>query len=353
MLPKHNPLTPLVMNVLLVLGPLFFSSQAAADIDLSGTYDAGTLTPLQRPQEFGDNLFLTPQEGEAIANRAQAFNDRANAASDPSRDAPTKGARVGGYNMFWIDRGTDAVLIDGKFRTSILTAPKNGRIPEMTAAGEARMQKLQNEWRLLWRSQDLAANRNTGTAWWLENADGAGPYDDIEQRPLAERCILGSRSTAGPPMLPNYYNNHKRIVQTPDHVVILTEMNHDARIVRMNDKHQNHKAPSWFGDSIGRWEGDTLVVQTKNFAEFPPLSGADENLQVTEYFTLQQDGSMRYRFLVNNPEVWTETWGGEYVWAKSDGKIYEYACHEGNYALGNIMRGARALESEAQLTGAN
>ena len=121
----------------------------------------------------------------------------------------------------------------------------------MTSAGQARIRGLQDSWRLLWRSQDLPAARNTGTAWWLDNANGVGPYDDIEQRPLAERCIIGSRSTAGPPMLPNYYNNHKRIIQTPEHVMILTEMNHDARIVRLNDDTAERSAASWLSDSIG------------------------------------------------------------------------------------------------------
>ena len=148
-------------------------------------------------------------------------------------------------------------------------------------------------------------------------------------------------------MLPNYYNNHKRIIQTPEHVMILTEMNHDARIVRLNAEHRQASAASWFGDSIGHWEDETLVVKTRHFGEFPPLSGADKNLQVTEYFTRQADGSMRYRFVVENPEIWTQPWGGEYVWTSSEGKIYEYACHEGNYALGNIMRGARELEKES------
>ena len=332
---------------------MLFSAMGAAAGNLTGMYDAGTLTPLQRPEAFGNNLYLSPEDGERMAQQAQAYNQRANAASDPNRAAPKQGARVGGYNMFWIDRGSEAVLIDGKFRTSILTTPANGRIPPMTTAGQARMRGLQNDWRLLWRSQDLPAARNTGTAWWLDNANGSGPYDDIEQRPLAERCIIGSRSTAGPPMLPNYYNNHKRIIQTADHVMILTEMNHDARIVRLNGEHRQASAASWFGDSIGYWEGETLVVETRHFGEFPPLSGADKNLQVTEYFTRQADGSMRYRFVVENPEIWIEPWGGEYVWASSDGKIYEYACHEGNYALGNIMRGARELEKESRTAQAN
>ena len=326
---------------------LGFSNVAFAVGDLTGMYDAGTLTPLQRPQAYGDNLFLSPDQAKKIADQAAAFNKRANSASDPNRAAPAQGARVGGYNMFWIDRGTEAVSIDGKFRTSILTMPKNGRIPAMTSAGERRMQQLQDDWMLLWRSQDLPSDRNTGTAWWLETSDGRGPYDDIEQRPLAERCIFGSRSTAGPPMLPNLYNNHKRIIQTPEHVMILTEMNHDARVVRLNAEHRSFGAPSWFGDSVGFWEGETLVVKTKNFAEFPPLSGASAALQVTEFFTRLDDGAMHYRFIVEDSTIWTEPWGGEYVWPPSDGKLYEYACHEGNYALGNIMRGARALENEA------
>lgn len=325
----------------------FSSSLAAAEGDLTGMYDAGTLTPLERPEAFGDNLYLSAEQGSKMAEQAAAFNQRANAASDPNRAAPVEGARVGGYNMFWIDRGTEAVSIDGKFRTSILTTPPNGRIPEMTVSGQARMQHLQDEWRLLWRSQDLPAGRNTGKAWWLETSNGNGPYDDIEQRPLAERCIFGSRSTAGPPMLPNYYNNHKRVIQTPDHVMILTEMNHDARVVRLDAEHRAPGADSWFGDSVGYWEGETLVVKTKHFGEFPPLSGASENLQVTEFFTRQGDGSLLYRFLVEDPHVWTQAWGGEYAWPQSDGKLYEYACHEGNYALGNIMRGARELEKES------
>ena len=205
---------------------------ASAETDLSGMYDVGTLTPLERPKMYGDKLFLTPEEANAIATQFAARVRRANADSDPNRSAPESGGKIGGYNMFWLDVGESAANINGRFRTSILTSPGDGRIPAMTEFGMKRMAQLQAQWRLLWRSQDLAASKNTGTAWWLENPDGKGPYDDIEQRPLAERCIVGSRSTAGPPMLPNIYNNHKRIVQTPSHVMILTEMNHDARIIR-------------------------------------------------------------------------------------------------------------------------
>ena len=148
-------------------------------------------------------------------------------------------------------------------------------------------------------------------------------------------------------MLPNYYNNFKRIVQTEDHVMILTEMNHDARIVRMNTEHRQAGVQTWLGDSVGHWEGDTLVVSTKNFGVTPPLSGSDENLTVVERFSKTASGELKYQFEVTDPTVWDATWGGEYPWIPSDDKVYEYACHEGNYAMGNIMRGARLLEREA------
>ena len=323
------------------------TSFAAAETDLSGMYDVGTLTPLERPTMYGDKLFLTPEEAKVIETQFAARVQRANASSDPNRSAPESGGKVGGYNMFWLDIGESAANIDGRFRTSILTAPSDGRIPAMTEFGRSRMAQLQAQWRLLWRSQDLAASKNTGTAWWLDNSDGRGPYDDIEQRPLAERCIVGSRSTAGPPMLPNIYNNHKRIVQTPNYVMILTEMNHDARIIRLNGEPKSEKLSSWLGDSVGYWEGGTLIVETANFGEFPALSGANENLKVKEFFSRRADGGLLYRFEVDNPDVWSKPWAGEYSWTPSNGKLYEVACHEGNYALGNILRGARLLEQDA------
>ena len=342
-----NSLSERVLTLALLAWGICLVPIGWAEFDLNGTYDVGTLTPLERPQMYGDKLLLSKAEAQALEARFRDYQQQANQSSDPDREAPKAGARVGGYNMFWFDRGDTAVNIDGKFRTSIITQPKNGRIPEMTKGGAARMQQLQDQWRLLWRTQDLAASQNTGTAWWLKNPSGKGPYDDIEQRPLAERCILGSRSTAGPPMLPNYYNNHKRIIHTATHVMILTEMNHDARIVRLNSRHRNPGSHSWLGDSVGYWQGDTLVVETINFGEFPALAGANKNLKVTEYFSQQAGGGLLYRFVVENPEVWSETWQGEYSWAAAEGKLYEYACHEGNYALGNILRGARELERDA------
>ena len=190
---------------------------------------------------------------------------------------------------------------------------------------------------------------NSGTAWWLENdLEAPGPYDDPELRPLAERCLVGFGSTGGPPMLPVLYNNLKRIVQTDDYVTILVEMNHDARIIRMNQAHNPPEIRSWLGDSVGHWEGDTLVVDTTNFTDTPALAGASRNLHVVERFTRLGPDALRYQFTVDDPSVWTASWGGEYLWPTTDDRVYEYACHEANYSLGGILRGARLLEAEAR-----
>jgi hypothetical protein len=172
-------------------------------------------------------------------------------------------------------------------------------------------------------------------------------YDDPERRPLGERCILGFGSTSGPPVLPNYfYNNLHQIVQTPKYVMILTEMVHDARIVRMNEPHLPKTIRKWMGDSIGRWEGDTLVVETTNFTDKTRFRGASEEMKVTERFTRVSDKALLYRFTIEDPSTWERPWTGEYTWPATDANIYEYACHESNYALENILRGARRREAD-------
>jgi hypothetical protein len=148
-------------------------------------------------------------------------------------------------------------------------------------------------------------------------------------------------------MLPVLYNNMKKIVQTKDHLMILVEMNHDARVVRMNQEHLPPTVRKWMGDSIGRWEGDTLVVETTNFTDKTQFRGSGENLKVTERFTRLDDGNLLYRFTVEDPTTWDRAWTGEYTWNTSTEPIYEYACHEGNYALAGVLKGARLLESEA------
>ena len=312
--------------------------------DLSGFYDSGTQTPEQRPAAFGDRQFLTEAEAEELLKQATFLQTDENVISDPNRSAPVKGGdgnnafgagAVGGYNSFWVDPGSGLSSVDGKFRTSIIYDPPNGRRPAMTPRG---MRKIAENFTSF-------SYTNDGTASWLEN-EGPGPFDGPESLALAERCLLGF--SAGPPSMPGLYNNFKRIVQTEDHVMILLEMVHDARIIRLNSDHGSDENRKWLGDAVGRWEGDTLVVETKNFTPYTGLYGGDENLHLTERFTKLDDGNLLYNFTVDDPTAWTKPWSGEYVWKSTDGKVYEYACHEGNYAMGNILRGARLLESEWQ-----
>ena len=308
--------------------------------DLSGTYDAATLTPLQRPEEYGENLLLTREEAEKIAADAAKARAERHQVSDPNREAPPEGGdgspgaagNVGGYNSFWLDRGTEAFAVDGKFRTSIIIDPPNGRIPETTEARKA-------------RAAERAKLRrpNEGTAWWLEH-DGPGPYDGPESLPINERCILGF--TGATPTFPSGYNNYKRVVQTEDHIMILIEMVHDARIVRLNSEHPSPEERMWLGDSIGWWEGDTLVIDSVHFRSDGFLRGATRDLHVTERLTLQPNGDILYHFTMDDPATWEAPWSGEYIWRNRPERVYEYACHEGNYAMGNTLRGARILEED-------
>ncbi|HVS16924.1 MAG TPA: hypothetical protein VMV46_23690 [Thermoanaerobaculia bacterium] len=358
---RIRPLVPLAA-IALALGSSLAAAQAP-DVnrapdgkpDLSGTYDSGTLTPLNRPVEYGDRLYMTREEAEAIAEEERALLAEAAKVSDPDRGAPEAGGappvgaddtqrealgagNVGGYNFFWVDRGSEAFEVDGTFRTSIIYDPPNGRQPRMTPKG---MQKMADNF-------SSFTTPNDGTAWWLKR-QGPGPFDGPEELALAERCLLGF--SAGPPMLPGLYNNFKRIVQTEDSVMILMEMVHDARVIRLNSEHAPPEMRYWLGDSIGWWEGDTLVVDTTNFREETGLYGGDQNLHLVERFTLMTDGNLLYNFTVDDPTAWTASWSGEYLWKASEDRVYEYACHEGNYAMGNILRGARLLEQEAMESG--
>ena len=311
--------------------------------DLSGTYDIATLTPLERLETYGEKLVLTDKEAAEFARQAAESGAQLNAASDPGRTAPPEGGdgspgskgNVGGYNFFWLDKGSGAFQIDGQWRTSIITDPKNGRRPPMTAEG-----RRQVEARAKW------SRTNTGEAWWIKEGIDPGPYDDPELRPLAERCLLGFGSTGGPPILPVSYNNLKRIVQTEDHVMILIEMVHDVRMIRMNSEHAPPDVRSWLGDSVGRWDGDTLVVDTTNFNDSPALRYASRNLHVVERFTRMDENTLLYQFTVEDPTVWTAPWSGEYIWPATTNRVYEYACHEANYSFGGILRGARILEAD-------
>ena len=241
----------------------------------------------------------------------------------PDRDAPDNGviSLADSYDNFWVDRGTEVIEINGEFRTSIVIDPPDGRIPYAEDA----------------RARILASFRS-GT-------------DGPEARPLAERCIMSFGSPGGPPMLPVMYNNNYQIVQTQDYVMILVEMVHDARIIPLNKEHTT-PFPSWLGESVGHWEDDTLVVETTNIRPEQLFRGATDNLVVEERFTRVADGKIVYRFTMNDPEGYSRPWTGELAMNKrppESDNLYEYACHEGNYALTGILAGARLEEVRAEL----
>ena len=321
--------------------------------DFSGTYDIATLTPLTRPREFGDRLFLTKDEADAIVKAQQDRVALGAAPSDPDREAPPEGGappvglddsfltafgagNTGGYNNFWVDQGEAVFEIDGKFRTSIIEDPKNGQFPGFKPAGIASIRKAVEDY----------ARPNDGTAFWMD-WPGPGPYDDPESLSYADRCLLAFGSSAGPPMLPSLYNNHKRLVLTDDHLMILNEMVHDVRVVRIDDEHDPDDIRRWLGDAVAHWEGDTLVIETRNFRDETGMFGGTRTLEVTEKFSFLNDSDLLYEFTVNDPNAWQAPWSGSYAWPRSPNKVYEYACHEGNYAMGGILRGARVLEKDA------
>jgi hypothetical protein len=286
---------------------------------------------------------LTNEEAAKLEKQVAARKDTQAAPIQADRAAPPLGGdgsagaagNVGGYNSFWIDSGSQYSVVDGRKRASILIDPQDGRIPPVTP--EARQRIARN----VRPTSDQSAREDD------PGFEGHGAYDDPERRPLGERCLMGFGSTSGPPVLPNYfYNNLHQIVQTPDRVMILTEMVHDARIVRMNAEHLPKTIRKWMGDSIGRWEGDTLVVDTTNFTDKTRYRGSTENLHVVERFTRTGANALLYRFTVEDRDTWTSAWTGEYTWPATDELMYEYACHEANYAMGDILRGARLKEAD-------
>ena len=306
--------------------------------DLQGNWNAATLTPLERPDNAKGRLSLSKEEAAAIERTERARVEARARPSDPNRAAPVSGGAVGGYNNFWIDRGTSAFIVDGQHRTSIIVDPADGKIPPMK--DDARKRNAGRRGTVVLPTSD--APESAGV-------EGPGAFDDPELRPLGERCLLGFGSTSGPPTLPNYfYNNYKQIVQTPDYVTILIEMVHDVRVIRLNGQHPPPTIRKWMGDSIGHFEGDTLVVETTNFTGKTRFRGSSENMKVIERFRRVDADTILYRFTIEDPSTWEQSWTGEYPWEATDDKIYEYACHEGNYALGDILRGERILDREKQ-----
>ena len=299
--------------------------------DLQGVWDFRTLTPLQRSEDQ-DGSVLSDEEAARLAAEAAARSAELNAPSDVTGELLPVGGNVGAYNHFWVDQG--ASVVDDR-RTSLLTDPPTGRLPALQPGVEMVQLSL---------GEDLG-----GSLPVRVRAAGIGT-NSHEDRGLAERCLLGFNS--GPPIVPAGYNQNLQIFQTPDHAVILHEMVHDARIVPLDGRDQLPESiRQWMGDSRGYWDGDTLVVESTNFtdkvASFNPsvstAVGSGDTLHLTERFTLVADDTLLYEFTVNDPTNFTAPFTATLPMKRGEG-MYEYACHEGNYGLFNILSGARAAE---------
>ncbi len=313
--------------------------------DLQGVYDVATMTPVERPN--GVNLILTEKEAAALEQYEADRQVKNDAPLKGDREAPPVGGdtsptksylevlkRAGGYNNFWLAGGTKMIIVDGQKRSSLVVDPIDGRVPAMKP--EARR-----------RNAAFLAGAVSPDAAEGAASGPPGAFDGPELRPLAERCLLGFGSTSGPPTLPNYfYNNLKQIVQTPTSVMILNEMVHDARVIRIGGPHLPPTIRKWMGDSVAHWDGDSLVIDTTNFTNKTQFRGSSDQLHVVERLTRTGPGTLLYRFTVEDPLTWDSAWTGEYPWNATAENLYEYACHEGNYSLGGMLRGARAKEAE-------
>jgi hypothetical protein len=301
--------------------------------DLSGFWSNATLTPERRPAKLGSRLNYTPEEAKKMESAVTKEVEEGNKPTDPNSGAEggkedpknlrpefaAAGGDVGGYNRGWLDPGSAVMRVHGEPRTSFLTTP-DGQPPARLASAE-------------------------GAGGFPR---GMGSFDNPENRSLGERCIMGFGRNAGPPMLPNgFYNNNYEFVQTKDAFVIEVEMVHDTRVIRMNATHRTDGVRPWMGDSVGHWEGNTLVVETTNIPQTQAYNGSWKNLKVTERFSRDGADRVYYQYTIDDPTTWAKPWGGEYEFYKLNGIIYEYACHEGNYALPGMLGGARRQEKEA------
>ena len=281
--------------------------------DLQGTWDFRSATPLERPTRFRGREFMTPEE--VVEYERLALEREDGRPPDDARSVDEQSV----HPVWWLDYGKKVVKTA---RTSLIVDPPDGRIPPQTADARERM----------------AARRAA--------AREHGPADSYENRSIFERCL-----TRGLPeqLLPGPYNNNLQIVQTPQYVVLVTEMIHEARVVPMDGRpHAAAAIRSWTGDPRGRWEGDTLVVETTNFTDKTRFCGSSPDLKVTERFTRIDADTIEYRFTVEDPTTWTRPWTVAYPMTRSDAPVYEYACHEGNYGLRDILSGARWEEKAAE-----
>ncbi|HTS49566.1 MAG TPA: hypothetical protein VMH05_16550 [Bryobacteraceae bacterium] len=282
--------------------------------DLQGIWTNSTMTQLERPEQFAGKQTLT--EAEATAYEKTTIVQRDRDRRDGGADVDVGRA----YNELFFDQGSQLARLNGTIRTSMVIDPPDGRIPPLTPEAQKRQEALRAEARL-------------------------HPADGPENRSLAERCLYWA--TTGPPMLPGPYNNTYQIYQTPGYVTIQSEMIHETRIIPTDGRpHVPANVRKWTGDPVGHWEGDTLVVDSTNFTGKTRFRGSDENLHVIERFTRVAPDTIDYKFTIDDPSAFTRAWTAELPLAATPGPIYEYACHEGNYALLDILTGARAQEKK-------
>ena len=283
--------------------------------DLQGIWDFRTITPLQRPEELGDQEFLTEEEAASLEQEAV---DRAIRLWEASARRTEAGNNVGGYNNFWMDQGTKPIETR---RTSLIVDPPNGRLPDRSTVGQQRADARRE-----YREEH--------------------PADSYLDRSTSDRCMVGFN--AGPPITPLAYNQNMQLFQTPDHVVVYTEMVHTPRVVPLHGRPAlDNGIRQWSGDSRGHWEGDTLVIETANFNTGRRWRGSTENMTLVERFVRIDADTLEYTFTVTDPETWTSPWTASIPMQRTDAPIFEYACHEGNYSMEGILGGARADERAA------
>ena len=318
----------MVVAIVVVLaflgGPMLVQGQevsrtAWGDPDLNGVWDFRTLTPFERPEDLADQEFFTEEEAAAYeANRLAEFE---------VRDDQEPADIVGNYNQFWFDPGDQ---VSATNQTSLVIDPPSGRVPALVSVAQAKADALR------------------------EHREGIDPHaptyggfvDDLGGGMFAVRCILGFNS--GPPMTPGGYNQNVQLFQTPDHVVLLNEMVHSSRVIPLDGReHISDNVRQWMGDSRGHWEGNTLVVETTNFLRETSFRNGvtTSDLKLVEKFTRTDAGTLMYDVTVEDPNTWSRPWSYRIPMRANDMPIFEYACHEGNYGLENILAGAREKEA--------
>lgn len=292
---------------------------------LEGVWTNSSMTRLERNPRFSKDLVLTEADVARIEGRNRKLIELGDKPTDPNAKVTDLPADCSGgrgvdcnYNAAWTDPGSTVMRVAGQPRSGYITSTPDGRVP---------MRK------------DIQVS-----PFGRRLPPGVEINDNPESRSPGERCLLSFGNSSGPVMIPGLYNNTYQFVQTADHVAIVVEMVHDARIVRLNARHRTDGVRPWLGDSIGWWDGDTLVVETTNFPKIQAYMGSWERLKVTERFRRVAKDRLHYQFKVEDPSIWVEPWGGEYEFAALQGLVYEYACHEGNYAMPGILAGSRAAD---------